>query len=306
MRQDAVHAVKSTYRQTQAALFDQMSSRCGTLVTPPIFVCGHARSGTSWIAATLAQTPGTVHYHEPVDGRYWGWTEQPEQTGYFRLEAGEPNGYFSSALDAPFAGRWSPSLRTPARQVWRGARRPLVKDVWSAICPRWIIERYAPVTVAVYRSPYAVVASQLERGIDSVHGINALRAQIASEHYVPSATTSLSEVQRVTLLWAITTKLMVEDLKRCENVIPVSFRDLATAPEAGFVALAEQLDLAPSKELKNWVAVTTQKHEAGRYAVSRKSSERIEGWRESLSAKQVAEITAVVRDFDLPDSAVAG
>ncbi len=275
---------------------------------PPIYVCGHARSGTSWVASTLAQQPGTLYYHEPSDGRYWGWTNIPEQTGYFRLETGQENNYFQQAFDAPFAGRWSPSLRTKLKERISPRCRIVVKDVWTSICPSWVIDQYKPTTVFIVRHPCAVVASQLERKLDSYHGLNALEKQGLIPSELSQRVESMSEVERLATIWAVTTRYMLMDSKEYKTPLHIiSYEDFALNPKASFMDLAEKLMLGTDlTEIENFIDRTTQHTTGDRYSTTRKSSERINLWKSVLSSRQIKEVRTITRIYSLLGSPSLG
>jgi hypothetical protein len=156
-----------------------------------VLVVGVPRSGTTWLAATLATTPGAVLMHEPDNPAFSADAEESRALygGYPVLRPGERVPEYEMLWDRGF-GSAEASQLTAARQGRRlgrrAANRPaavVAKSVFAAFAMEWLMDRYAPRVVLIERNPIAVVASWMR--LDFVIGDLATRDRIRAEHVEP-------------------------------------------------------------------------------------------------------------------------
>lgn len=142
-----------------------------------VIVVGSPRSGTSWVMRLIAHRPEYCTMFEPLHPRWWsgvreaGFDDRPmdgdeKKRDYIRqLLRG------TKACREP---RWSPSIeRNPIRLI-RGtvhrlsANRLVIKFVRACRLLPWLVREFPDQRyVYVRRDPYAVVNSQLRRGVSA-------------------------------------------------------------------------------------------------------------------------------------------
>jgi hypothetical protein len=194
-----------------------------------VLVVGLPRAGTTWVAQTLAHTPGAVYVHEPDNHRHTLYAIRAKRgLGAFPwLQAGGYGGEYGSLWDRAFDGTdperrradallarfqshanhvdldavVTPGARAPflLRSVAATTRRPkqgapsaasvIVKSVQCSLSLPWVASRVDAQVVVVQRHPLNVVSSWLEIGF---HDLAAVPRNIAA-HYCASWGTDPTE-----------------------------------------------------------------------------------------------------------------
>jgi hypothetical protein len=157
-----------------------------------ILVVGAPRSGTTWLAATLAATPGSSSLHEPDNVVFSPAAKDSarEYGGYPVLHPREPAPAYEKLWDPGF-GDHGKRARTGPPAAWRFGHRKngtgltsvVAKSVFAAFALDWLAERYAPQVVLIERNPIDVVFSWMR--LDFVVGDLATRERIRSEYIEP-------------------------------------------------------------------------------------------------------------------------
>ncbi|HEX4578488.1 MAG TPA: sulfotransferase [Candidatus Dormibacteraeota bacterium] len=157
-----------------------------------ILVVGAPRSGTTWLAATLAATPRAALMHEP-DNPFF----QPEAStslalygGYPVLHRRERAPEYQRLWDDGFRQARARVLDPDAEPPWYALRkrglRPkavIAKSVYAAFAMDWLVDRYSPRVVLIERHPIDVVCSWMRLGF--VVGDLATRDRVRTEHVEP-------------------------------------------------------------------------------------------------------------------------
>lgn len=155
-----------------------------------ILVVGAPRSGTTWLAATLASTPGGRLVNEPDNPVFNAAadTSIAVNGGYPVLRPGQRATEYARIWDSAFPGPPKSSMR----RLWRGSRtgQPdvvaetvVTKSVFAAFAVDWLVERYAPRVILIERNPVDVVSSWMR--LDFEVGDLATRERIRSEYVEP-------------------------------------------------------------------------------------------------------------------------
>lgn len=142
-----------------------------------VIVVGSPRSGTSWVMRLIAQRPEYCTMFEPLHPRWWSGVRE---AGFEdrSIEGDErKRRYIRQLLTGTKASReprWSPRIqRNPIRLIRGGvqrlsASRLVIKFVRACRLLPWLVQQFPDQRyVYVVRDPYAVVNSQLRRGVSA-------------------------------------------------------------------------------------------------------------------------------------------
>lgn len=275
---------------------------------PPIVLIGHGRSGTSWIANTLARSPEVIYYNEPCNPDRW--PDVGFAAWFVHAEPGTECPYLERAFTGAVRG-----LLVPGR-VWRRSDLPrrffqsprvLVKGVASVMAAGWVHQRYDAKMVSVYRHPCAVALSEYERGVDASGSRAALLESptMWAGTYAPfrrrlEEATEPFEIYGA--IWGLRNRVLLDAQVNSADWVTLHYEDLAREPIVGFETLFAQLGLGWTDEIRRFVSDTTSTHEEGYYATSRVSSKQIGRWKSALTPQQIEQTLAAAGPFDVPFS----
>jgi len=82
------------------------------------------------------------------------------------------------------------------------------------------------------------------------------------------------------------------------RVIP--YEPLAGDPIGGFRALFELVGLRWTRGVEGYVTRNTTTFDDARFGTTRISADRVDAWRQTMTADEVARVRATVEPFDLP------
>jgi len=272
----------------------------------PILVCGHARSGTSWILRTLGRAPEALVYPEPFLSTCG---ETPATlAGYVPTGASAPG--VAEQLDAAFAGlitthrHWRAKSPKLARRIL-GGFRVVIKEVATLMYIEWVAERYDPVVLIPVRHPCPVVLSQLDRGNYAPGWLNAMlgNERLMADHLEPFRAImegATSPLEATAAQWAGLNRVMATQLERHPDWLVVPYEPLARDPIGGFRALYDLVGLRWTRGVQRYVTRNTTTPDDDRYTTTRVSADRIDAWRQTMTVDEVARVRAIVEPFDLP------
>jgi hypothetical protein len=275
---------------------------------PPIVLIGHGRSGTSWIANTLARSPEVLYYNEPCNPDRWpdaGFAEW-----FTHAERGAECPYLERAYSGAVRGlfvpgrAWSRSELT--RRVFRNPR-VLVKGVASVMAAGWVQQRYDAKMVSVYRHPCAVALSEYERDVDAAGSRHALldsptmwSGRYATFRAQIEAAAAPFEIYGA--IWGLRNRVLLDAQRASDDWGALHYEELAREPVSGFESLFTRLGIGWSDEIARFVSDTTSTHQEGHYATSRISSERVGRWKSELTPEQVEQTLSAAAPFEVPFS----
>jgi len=269
---------------------------------------GHGRSGTSWIANTLARSPEIVYYQEPCNPDRWpeaGFTEW-----FVHAEPGADCEYLERAYSGAVRGLMVPGRawqKNDFRRRLFGSPRVLVKGVASVMAAGWVQQRYHARMVSVYRHPCAVALSEYERGIDAVRSRSTVldSPTLWAGRYADFR----SKVEEATepfeiygAIWGLRNRVLLDAQEASPDWIALQYEELAREPLAGFEMLFSELDLTWTDDIRQFVVDTTSTHQDGYYATSRVSASRIGRWKAELTPKQIQQTLSFAVPFAVPFS----
>jgi hypothetical protein len=216
----------------------------------PILVTGVPRSGTTWLARLLAQSPGTaLAGREPMNPRRGQYALGGTLDGWARLTALSDRQRF--LLRAAYRG-WNPWVYSKfGIRQWAGPlprTRVIVKDPYALLSMPAVAAATGAVPVLVYRHPGAVLASF--RRVTWAPRLDEVAA-IAGRPEVTGLGLALPEVlpasdpitaEEMGVFWSVLHELALADATAAGALV-VSHAELASGGEAAGRVLADRLGL---------------------------------------------------------------
>lgn len=267
-----------------------MATRMLSLGTVPdaLAVCGSPRSGTTWVAATLAAMPGSAILFEPL---HLGEVPSAARAGFRWRSYQEPGtpwphgeAFLRDVLRGRTLNRWT------AQEIARPTRVGtwIVKFVRANRLLPWMTTRIdMRDPLVVLRHPCAVVASQAERGWPASPGEPDREHPFGEDVTAYVASLGTPE-ERLAATWALDTLVPLRAPTPWRwTVLP--FERLATDGEAAlrpvFDAWGLSMPQAVGERIGRWSSTTG----------ARRPDEPspVEAWRHRLSAGEVGRILAV-------------
>jgi hypothetical protein len=157
-----------------------------------VLVVGVPRSGTTWLAQTLAATHRAALVHEPDNPFFQpdAATSRALYGGYPVLHRRERAPEYQRLWDEGFkrarARVPKPDAEPPRYALHRRGLRPttvIAKSVSAAFALDWLVDRYSPRVVLIERNPMDVVSSWMRLGF--VVGDLATRDRVRTEYVEP-------------------------------------------------------------------------------------------------------------------------
>lgn len=275
---------------------------------PPIVLIGHGRSGTSWIAHTLARSPEIIYYHEPCNpGR---WPDAGFADWFVHAEPGGECAYLERAYSGALRGLFVRGRAWPKADLGRrafGNPRVLVKGVASIMAAGWVQQRYQAKMVSVYRHPCAVALSEYERDVDAHRSRLAVldNPTLWAGRYADfrgrlEEATEPFEIYGA--IWGLRNRVLLDAQEASPGWVALQYEELARDPLSGFETLFSALDLTWTDDIRRFVVDTTSTHQEGHYATSRVSVSRIERWNAELTPQQIEQTLSFAAPFAIPFS----
>ena len=272
----------------------------------PILVTGVPRSGTTWLARLLAQSPGTaLAGREPMNPRRRQYALGGTLAGWTRLTELTPRQRF--LLRSAYRG-WNPMVysRFGTRQ-WAGplpGTRIVVKDPYALLSMPAVAATTGATPVLVYRHPGAILASYRrvtwQPRLDELARIAAaeeVRALGLGLPDIPAASEPIT-AQEMGIFWSVLHELALTDVAAAGAVV-VSHAELASGGEAAGRALAQRLGLTWSPAM---TAELTKESSVGKVSATqlhnfdRAPAAVADEWRAKLSDAETDAIEQVSAD----------
>lgn len=258
-------------------------------MTPPtpLLVTGVPRSGTTWLARTLAASPRTaMPGREPMNprGRQFGlggtlhtWVRleqpQPRQTRLLRR--------IYRGLEPRTLSRYGIHQLTAAAP-WT---RTIVKDPFAMLSIPAVARITGAHVILLYRHPSAVLASYRRMGwqadLDEVVGLGAPKP--------PHDNSSLAEASAMAAFWTFLNNTALDDLDGLPNATVVSHEELVRGGEVAVAQLRQHLHLSPVATARDG-RVDEASEGSTLHRFGRQGEEVLHSWRAQVSDEEVAHV----------------
>jgi len=264
-----------------------------------ILVAGSARSGTTWLGDLItSQIPSRILF-EPFNPVL---VPEYRRFRYFQyMRPGTENPEFSAFARNVFTGeirnRWIDSQN---ERIHSKAR--LIKEIRINLALKWLHENFPEVSIIfLIRHPCAVVSSRMELGWATDRDIEPFQSQpelvedylspyLDLIHYVKTAE------EKHAIIWSVSNLVPLKQFKSNDIKI-VYYENLCTQPEielpAIFASIGKTYRVSNNKVVKR----PSQTTRASSAIVD--GTDRISGWRKSLSSLQIKNILRIVETFGL-------
>ena len=271
---------------------------------PPLLVTGVPRSGTTWLARSLASSPGTaMPGREPMNPRGRQLALGGTVQGWVRLDSLDRRQ--ARILRRIYRGMEPRALsRYGIRQYaaltpWT---RIIVKDPFALLSLPAVVAATGAEPVLLYRHPAAVLVSYRRMGWTAdIDEIAALGAHLPDRR---------DEVTDMAAFWSYCNTSALDGLSQLGGGTVVSHEDLVRGGPLALAALMHHLGLDGSV-LAN---APTSEHvrREGLHDFRRSPEDVLGGWRALLSDREIAELEArteptsrrlAARRLRLPDAA---
>lgn len=204
---------------------------------PPVLVTGVPRSGTTWLARSLAAAPGTsLPGREPMNPRGRQFALGGRLDGWVRRETFSAEE--AAVLRRCYSGREPRTFSRYGVRQWRApwpGTRVVIKDPFALLSLAAVSATTGAVPVLIYRHPAAVLASYRRMGW------TADTAELAALG-APGPDTA-DDVGAIAAAWHWSHQVALGDLDRVSDAVVVSHAALTAAGEVGLWALGDRLQL---------------------------------------------------------------
>jgi hypothetical protein len=218
-------------------------------------------------------------------------------------------------LDAAFdqgPARWSARLRLisalaapPDPLPERPGDPPvLVKSVHASLAAEWVVRRWRPRVVVVWRNPLNVVGSHVNlgwgpSGLDYPY----LHRGLARQGWVPAVRPGATPLQRLAWQIGVFFGALENAARRHPGWLVVSHEDLCADPSGGFEPLCRTLGLPWNEEAAGFLAASDRPGKG--LETQRVAADQPTNWTRHLTSDQVDEVVGVLSAFPrrLPDPA---
>ncbi|MGH7822986.1 MAG: sulfotransferase [Candidatus Binatia bacterium] len=268
------------------------------LPEPSVLVLSLPRSGSSWVGETLGFARDAAYLREPVTQTYMMRVRR-EGPSFFELRPGTlPPGY-RLAADSAFRGipRFHRGIVTRPDQ-WRvrglANRRVVVKEV-NPLAAGWLIRKFHPRVIYLFRHPAAVAGSFHRLGwtgeqLESRFSAETLRSRFAGyERFRGSFWAQHGAMQAAVLT------LVLEELAGRPDCRFVYYEELCAEPLRVFRELFDFAGLAWEAAIEAKISAHSRDgtaSRADRYSTARRSAEMTDVWRRDLSGAAISDVRA--------------
>jgi hypothetical protein len=263
-----------------------------------IVLAGSGRSGTTWLGNIIGADWNYRIIFEPFDARH---VPEAKAAGIPLRPYCSPGeecpalyDFVQHTLAGKLRNRW---VDKQGRRLW--AWRFVLKTIRATLLLAWIDENFYPPIIYLIRHPGAVVASRCRLGWESHLDVFLSQPALMRDYLSPykdvikSATT---EVQRHTVMWCMENIVPLRQLPRYDWIF-CAYEHLYTEPLQETHRLLSRLGLKETRARLN--AIGRLSHVTHKESALRKAGNILTGWKKDLSAQDIADMTAILRDFGI-------
>lgn len=295
----------------------------------PMIVLGFGRSGTTWLADVISKLVGGLVLFEPLHPSV---TDRSKKMSYRRVLTDDDSTWLASYIRSVLSKRhkrlWLMRNHVPVaidkidqnfyHYLWRECSIAGFKDIRLNFTIPWLAKHDFGTLLFVVRDPRAVVASILSRPnfwefgwpgtYDLIIG-NMLSELALTAHpamkYAELARSAEQDFERITILWALTHAIALEDCAQYDIPV-VRYEELYAQPFHTVRKIMQDCDLAPKPIHPSYIfspSLTTRRTFHGIYSIDKKVKRNDFSffWDQILNPQQCSVIEKIVCDFGLED-----
>lgn len=272
----------------------------------PIFICGHGRSGTTWIAKTIKEGNEVLYYNEPCNPN----SRKGEYSTWFKyVRKGENFKFFEERLDACFRGLIIGGAKSwITKKAYRRLipnYRIVIKDIATFMSLEWVYIKYRPLILILMRHPCAVALSERNQNTPYKNAIKFLinQSNLTEDHlkdYVYVMESAKKPLEIYSAVWGARIKILANLIGRYPEWKIIHYENICDDPLNSFYEIFCQYDLKWSQNIKNFIIKTTTKELPGLYSISKLSNKQIYKWKEDMSTNEIDQVRNIVERFELP------
>ena len=261
----------------------------------PVLVTGVPRSGTTWLARTLATGPGTgMPGREPMNPRGAQFGLGGTIDGWVRLQQPQPRQ--ARLLRRIYRGLEPRTLsRYGVRQL--AAATPwtctIIKDPFALLSIPAVVRLTGAHPVLLYRNPGAVLASYRRMGwradVDEVVALGAPVPRAGSGDRVGD------DAEAMAVFWSFLNDTALADLRELPQATVVSHEELIRGGDAAVAVLRRHLDLPPAPAAARAGTRRNSTEGSDLHRFGRERDEVLHSWRSRLSVEEIAHVGHLTR-----------
>jgi hypothetical protein len=271
-----------------------------------IFLLGHDRSGSTWIASTLGLAADAIYLHEPMN-------ESSSRAGNWELY----NTYLGRGEDSPdHAKVYDPAakgfgVKRLSLREWkiRLFSHPsiIIKETGGMLLGEWFEERYGGRILALIRHPAPVILSNIAMDADNAgRWFEALKRQrpVADVPGFAAKLTSIDvrdPVQTFAAVYCVRYEILLDQLECHPQWMLLRYEDFAADPVAEFRRLFASVgfDFTPEVEREVGRRCSSEGPESF-FGTERNSRAVLTRWKSKVDRDMERRIRRVLEEFSFP------
>lgn len=293
----------------------------------PILVTGTHRSGTTWVAKTLARSPGAAYVTEPfnprssngvcrAEFRYWftyvdRHNSDAYEESFRRMLAFQYN--WPGAAEPPY------SIRSIGRTAMEASRftwyrafhsRPVLKDSIAVFSVPWLVASFDVRPVIMIRHPAAFVSSILRLGWEHPFDHFLSQEDLMRRYLEPyrdavewAAESRRPLLDQAILLWNLINSVVAQYSEMELGALVLRHEDVASNPTFWFAHMCRELGLRQTPRLTERIVrqssprnPTEAPHNVAHH-LARNSAAIVKAWTTTLNASDVRKIRSATEDL---------
>lgn len=271
-----------------------------------IFLLGHDRSGTTWIASTLGLAANAIYLHEPMN-------ERSSRAGNWQLY----NTYLDRTEESPLHARVYDSaargfgVRRLSLNEWkiRMFSRPsiIIKETGGMLLGEWFEGRYGGRILALIRHPAPVILSNIAMDADNAgRWFETLKRQ-KPVTTIPGLAGKLASidardpVQTFAAVYCVRYTILLDQLERHPHWRLLRYEDFAADPVAEFRRLFASVGFAFTPQVEREINRRCNSDGPDTFfGTERNSRAMLTRWRAKVDRDMERRIRTVLEEFSFP------
>jgi hypothetical protein len=253
----------------------------------PILVISLPRSGSSWVGKMLGSAEGTLYLREPITRTFL--LKNPQGQSAFTIasiESEKKRSEYKKTIDIAFLKHpnFTSSVIAKPKQWFSNTpnKKRVIKEV-NPLILEYILDKYAPKVIYLYRHPAAIANSHYASGWarDAFEGkFSAEQRRQFDENYNTATVSDFWE--SFGKFQGIQQNLVCQKLEDYDDKLLVCYEQLCENPKEEFETIFQFSGLPFTNAIKKDISASTQANKeayrAGTYDTQRNSKTMIKKW----------------------------